>query len=84
MEFKRPSGLELMCGQPPMDICTLLHSERPTPPSDNAVSKREGLGLALNVKATAAWRSNVSFVTIICGYPPTAKATQTVGSQFLE
>ena len=87
-----------------------MHSGRPAPLSDDAVARREGVRLALDVRATAAWRmvgevwksvssrvimarlkrvwrqrrSNVSFVTIVCAYAPTAKAPPTVRSQFLE
>ena len=35
---------------------TLLHSGRPVPSSDDAVTRREGVGLVLDVRATAAWR----------------------------
>ena len=35
---------------------TLLYSGRPVPSSDDAVTRREGVGLALNVRATAAWK----------------------------
>ena len=35
---------------------TLLHSGRPVPSSDDTVTRREGVGLALDVRATAAWR----------------------------
>ena len=89
---------------------TLLHSGRPAPSSNDAVARREGVGLALDARATAAWRmvgevwkpvssrvimarlkwvwcqrrSNVSFVTIVCVYAPTAKAPPAIRSQFLE
>ena len=35
---------------------TLLHSGRLAPSTDDAVARREGVGLALDAKATAAWR----------------------------
>ena len=35
---------------------TLLYSGIPAPPSDDAVAKREGVGLALDVIATTTWR----------------------------
>ena len=84
-----------------------MHSGRPAPPSDDALARRKGVGLALDVRATAPWRmvreiwkpfssrvimarvrcqwrSNVSFVTIVCVYAPTAKAPPTVRYSFLE
>ena len=97
-----------------MCVCVYVYvyvwSGRPAPPSDDAVARRKGVGLALDVRATAAWRmagevwkpvssrvimarlkrvqcqrrSNVSFVTIVCAYAPTAKAPPAVRSQFLE
>ena len=35
---------------------TLLHSGRPAPSSDDAVARREGVRLALDMRAAAAWR----------------------------
>ena len=55
-ELKRPSGLELMCTWPAANGYTLLHSGIPAPPSDDTVARREGVGLALDVIATVAWR----------------------------
>ena len=51
-EFNRTSGLQLMCGQP----YTLFHSAKPAPSCDDAVTRREGVRLALHVRTTAAWR----------------------------
>ena len=41
---------------PAIDGYTSLHSERPAPYTDDAVARREGAGLALDIRATAAWR----------------------------
>ena len=41
---------------PAANGCTLLHSGRYAPSSDDAVTRRKGVGLVLDVRATAAWR----------------------------
>ena len=42
---------------PAIDGYTMLHSGRPAPTGANAVVRREGVGIVLDKRPTAAWRA---------------------------
>ena len=41
----------------PADGCTIVHSGRPLPSDQERGTRNEGIGIALNKKATAAWKN---------------------------
>ena len=99
----------------PADGYTFLHSGRPLPGVDERATRNEGVGIALDEKATVAWKNAgeaweavssrivmarlmwagtgkrkrsgsgkavSTFVSVVCAYAPTAKATPGVKLKF--
>ena len=50
------SGLGVMFGQRAASGYTFLHSGRPLPAEGDAAVRKEGVGILLDERATAAWR----------------------------